>query len=49
MMSCARLYVDPIDALMGQARKKRLAHEKKLPTHQLHGAIALRENTPLKT
>ena len=24
MMSCARLYVDPTEPMMGQARKKRL-------------------------
>ena len=47
-MSCTRLYLDPTEALMGQARKKRLAHDEKRPTHQLHGAIALQEHTPSK-
>ena len=48
MMSCTRLYLYPTKSLIGQVRKNRLAQDKKLPTCQLHGAIALREHTPLK-
>ena len=40
-MSCTRLYAESIEALTGQ-------DEKNLPTRQLHGAIALREQTPSK-
>ena len=47
-MSITRLYVELTDTLAGQARKKRLAHDKNLPTCQLYGAIALREHTPSK-
>ena len=48
MMSCTRLYIEPTEALMDQARKKKLAHDENLPTGQLHCVIALREHTPSK-
>ena len=42
MMSYTRLYVDPTEVMMGQAREKRFAHDENLPARQLHGVIALR-------
>ena len=47
-MPCTKNYVDPTEAPMGQAKTKGHAHDKNLPTHQLHSAIALREHMPLK-
>ena len=32
MMSCTRIYVEPTEDLMDQAREKRLAHDKNLMT-----------------
>ena len=49
MISCTRIYVQPVQSLMGQARENRLARDENLPTRQLHGAIMLREHTPSKT